>query len=112
MSLSITFHRLDECRLRHLSLYKCTLDDIVAGFADVVRNAETARVQHRTGIVEHLGTTADHNPIIAWIESGQVQVPEKFAGFDQGRQAAMVGMRFARYRRVVVEFLAHRITED
>src|SRR5450755_955076 len=102
MSPSITFHRLNECRLRHLSLYKCPLDDIVAGFADVVRDAEAARVQHRTGVGEHLGTTAYHNSIVAWIESGQVQVPEQFAGFDQGCQTALVGMRFARYRRVVV----------
>ena len=101
----------DQLPLR-LSLDKCPFYDVVAGFADMLRNTETERVQHRTGVVEHLGTPANHHAIVARIEGGQRQVPEQFTGFDQRRQAAAVGMWFARYRGIVVQLLADRLAQD
>src|ERR1700730_3807033 len=95
-----------------LSLYEGSLDHIVAGFADMRGDLETARVQQRTGIGEHRGATADHDAVETGVEGGQTQVSEQLAGFDQGRQTAVIRMRFAGDRRVVVKFLAHRFAEN
>src|SRR6202011_410994 len=98
--------------LNRLSLYEGSLHRIVAWFADVRGDRETARVQQRTGVGEHRGAAAHHHAVEAWVEGGQTQVAEQLAGFDQGRQTAVIRMRFAGDRRVVAKFLAHRRPQD
>ena len=63
-------------RRQRLTLYEGSLDHIVAGFADVRGDPESARVQQRAGVGEHRGAAADHDAIEARVEGGQTQVAE------------------------------------
>lgn len=95
-----------------LFLYERSFDDVVARLADMRRDRETTGVQKRASIRQHSRTSAYHDAIFFDVQRRKAEVLEEFARLNESRQTAVVRMRLARDRRVVMQFLADQITEE
>src|SRR5882757_1486583 len=86
-----------------LLLYERPLDDIVARLPDVRGDCEPTRIQKRASVRKHPGTAAHHDTIFLGVQRRKTEVLKEFARLDQCCETAVVRMRLAADRRVVVQ---------